>query len=528
MATATKNAITVQSGQLSVDGRKKNKVKTAVLSFLDVAGSGTGRSTFYNTKEEQLAAIKKVHENLFKVDRGLYGMLLLLPGAMDFSLQLGTSQLLSRARKGDFFLTEEQEKQAIRLLIDSLPVTRALRLFEDLRHQRVNNARTAKLILNYILNSKKLSLWAVKYRAKLRSALSHAWNNHRTGILRSIVAKEVSTLTSKEKGIYQNLVGRHTTQDSGDVRQCISFILGVDRTEYSVPMLKAFYAARTDLEAGKILPMEILDGIRQRYHSGIEKAEVIKLTKEKMTSGQKMVVQRQAKKAGVQVDFDPTKQDAVKLYKYAFEEGMTNAIQDALLDKARNAASCLPFSYRNVGIVLDASASMFGKQDNKLQPMAVALATRDMLVALASRDESSRATVEVCGRGSVGSNGLINPSGETNLAKALVKVMKEQPEAVFIISDGYENAPAGRVNEVIGQLRKLGIETPIFQLTPVMAAESAGIRSLSDGLTPMPVARPDAMGIAFVRGLLEQDIERGLSALASTALPRINAEIVEE
>lgn len=522
MATATKNVVTLQSGQMSIDGRKKTKVKTAVLAFLDVAGSGTGRSTFYNTREEQQAAIKKVHENLFKLDRGLYGMLLLLPGAMDYSKQLGISQLLSHRRMGDFFLTEEQEKQAIRFLVDNVPVTRVLRLFEDLRHQRVNNARTAKLILGYILDSNKLALWSVKYRAKLRTALEHAWNKRRAGILRSILAK--SRTNAKEKSIVQSLVDHHTTHDANEVRQCVAFILGADRTNYTVPMLKAFYEARTDLSAGKILPMEILDGIRQRYHGSVEKAEVIKLTKDKMSSGQKMAVQRQAKKAGVQVDFDPTKQDAVKLYKYAFEEGMTDAIQNALLDKARSAASSLPFAYRDVGIVLDASLSMFGKEDNKLQPMAVALATRDMLVALADRDESGRAVVEVCGRGSVGPNGLIKPSGETNLAKCLVKVVKEQPEAIFIISDGYENAPAGRVNEVIGQLRKLGIETPIFQLTPVMAAESAGIRSLSDGLTPMPVARPDSMGITLVRGLLEQDIERGLNALASMALPRIGVE----
>lgn len=496
-------------------------MKTAVLSFLDIAGSGTGRSTFYNTKEEQQAAIKKVHENLFKLDRGLYGMLLLLPGAMDYSKQLGTAQLLSHRRMGDFFLTEEQEKQAIRFLVDNVPVTRVLRLFEDMRHQRVNNSRTAKLILGYILDSNKLSLWSVKYRAKLCTALEHAWNKRRAGILRSILAK--SQMNAKEKGIVQSLVDHHTTHDVAEVRQCVAFILGADRTDYTVPMLKAFYEARTDLSAGKILPMEILDGIRQRYHRGVEKAEVIKLTKDKMSSGQKMAVQRQAKKAGVQVDFDPTKQDAVKLYKYAFEEGMTDAIQNALLDKARSAAASLPSTYRNVGIVLDASASMFGKEDNKLQPMAIALATRDMLVALANRDDSGRAILEVCGGGSLGP-GLVKPSGETNLAKCLVKVVKEQPEAIFIISDGYENAPAGRVNEVIGQLRKIGINTPIFQLTPVMAAESAGIRSLSDGLTPMPVARPDSMGITLVRGLLEQDIEKGLNALASMALPRIGVE----
>ena len=49
---------------------------------------------------------------------------------------------------------------------------------------------------------------------------------------------------------------------------------------------------------------------------------------------------------------------------------------------------------------------------------------------------------------------------------------------VFVLTDGYENAPAGRFAEVVRAVRQMGVETPIHQFSPVFAAEARGIRSL--------------------------------------------------
>jgi hypothetical protein len=109
--------------------------------------------------------------------------------------------------------------------------------------------------------------------------------------------------------------------------------------------------------------------------------------------------------------------------------------------------------------------------------------------------------------------------GATSLAGALLDAVATDPEAVFVLSDGYENRPAGRFAEVVSALRAMKIETPIFHLNPVFAAESKGVRSL--GVATMPAASPEALGITFVRGMLEADPRRGIDALIALASPRL-------
>ncbi|NJL13226.1 MAG: hypothetical protein HC913_09655 [Microscillaceae bacterium] len=70
--------------------------------------------------------------------------------------------------------------------------------------------------------------------------------------------------------------------------------------------------------------------------------------------------------------------------------------------------------------------------------MAIALALRDVLGNLAdnsvfvySNEHDSRLYE------------LIRPEGATDLAPYYLHLLKEQAEAIFILTDGYENAPAG-------------------------------------------------------------------------------------
>ena len=97
-------------------------------------------------------------------------------------------------------------------------------------------------------------------------------------------------------------------------------------------------------------------------------------------------------------------------------------------------------------------------------------------------------------------------------------VEAERPEVIYVLSDGYENAPAGRFDEVVCELRGIGVDVPIYHLSPVFAAESGGVRSLSPKLSTLPVARPDALGLSFLRGLVQAEPLRGIQALLRAAL----------
>jgi hypothetical protein len=257
-----------------------------------------------------------------------------------------------------------------------------------------------------------------------------------------------------------------------------------------------------------VLPTETMEGLRSRFHPDRTSAEVLQLTKSQLTSGQKIALQRKASQAGVEVEFDPSQHDAVRLYVYAFEMGMTEAIRDALISKAEAAASRLPVRFDRVAVLIDSSQSMVGHDTQARRPIATALALRDMLAATAEE------SVIVTSDGKVSQVAeLVTPSGDTSLAVGLVRLLQTDPDVVFVLTDGYENAPAGRFAEVVAAVRRMGVKTPIHQFSPVFAAESQGVRALCESLAAMPVSKPEAIGLGLLKVLMEADVDRGLAAL---------------
>jgi hypothetical protein len=195
---------------------------------------------------------------------------------------------------------------------------------------------------------------------------------------------------------------------------------------------------------------------------------------------------------------------------------MTDDIKNALKDKAKKAAIASPISYQKMGILIDASASSKGDMTQNLRPLAIAQAIRDMLMEIAPET-----TVEYAGGKMQGY--LVMPEGETNLAKPLVKLIKNSPDAIFIISDGYENAPAGRVNEVLHALKNMGITIPIFQITPVASAEASGVKKLSTEISVVPANKPASIGLGMVKAMLEENLKDGIMGLFNITLPRLRS-----
>ena len=103
-------------------------------------------------------------------------------------------------------------------------------------------------------------------------------------------------------------------------------------------------------------------------------------------------------------------------------------------------------------------------------------------------------------------------------------LIQEVKKDVFVLTDGYENAPAGRFAEVVGAVRRMGVETPIHQFSPVFAAEARGIRSLCDAVPGLPVSKPEAIGLGLLKFLFEADVERGVEALLGMVRPAIEGK----
>jgi len=510
----------------------KAEISRRFSSFLDAVCTATKRATFYNTAEDQADAVVKAHKELMKLDRGVYAATLMLPGVTDYSRQVAIAGLLANPIKNDSrsIVTPELEFKMIKWFVENVEPQRALKLFQTfggvkkdgVRTGQIHNSRTERIILGYYLNAESLPFWCVKYRRKLRNVFRHAWGLRTSTLVFELLKKPDAELTSKEKRILRFRLDRFVDRDRRNlatIHECVRFIFG-DEENLTHSKLKQFVKAKTNLSAGKGLPIETLEGLRGRYHKDTAtKADVLELAKRGgMSERKKMQVQKQAKAAGVKVAFDPTKQRIVDLYVYAYEQGMTKKIADACDKKAKEIAEKLPLKFDKVAVVVDASGSMFGHKTQKLRPMAVALAVRDVLRYVAVEcvvfQSSGRSMKDKTGK-------LIFPEGDSSVVEALLDAVEAEPDVIFVISDGYENAPAGRFAEVVHLLRKIGNTTPIYQINPVMAAETESVRELSVDVTSLPVSTPDRLGIPMLKAMFSANVEQGVRVLMGMTMPML-------
>ena len=333
----------IQAQFVEMSEKEKGHITKSLLSFFDISSTATARATYYNTRAEQETATKQIHQKLFSIDRGLYSIMMLLPGLTDYNKQLALIQLLSNPYTQGL-LTPSQEGRLLSRILDELSVPRRLNVFLELKAKRINNARTRKLILKNILGTDKLPFWSVKYRNKLAQSLEHAWGKRKASIIAAIAAKSESEWTDKEMNILIDTFKSYTrnVNKNKELLEAVSFLFGNEQN-LTQPYLVAYVEAKADLTKGGILPYEVLEGIRSTYHADRTTKEVLELTKAQLTKGQKLAFQDKAEKADVDVKFKPEDYDSIRLYIYAFKKGLTDEISHALGKNAIKVAEKLPF-----------------------------------------------------------------------------------------------------------------------------------------------------------------------------------------
>lgn len=505
---------------------KKFKTKKAITQAgktietgMSLFGTDMNRATHYNTLEELEVARTRVHDQVFtELGRSVYGCLMCIPGVTDHSKMVSVNKLLSNPwNEQTDLLTMEDERNIIDCIVDTLPPNRMIKLFVSLADAKINNKRTVKTVLPFLLNSPNIEWWSVKYRKKLRKALVHCWGLKMSSVISSILNKPL--LTNKEKRILTINIDKYlVVEDKFHVYQCVKFILSSKEAGYSVKLFKSFYAARVVFSKAKGLPKEIIEGIRATYHPNIDKAETLNVAESSMTVKEKKLVQNQAKKAGVKVEWNPYSQSMIDLMIYGFKMGFTKDIEKALGSKAKAAASLLPFSYDHVGIICDDSFSMTGSDEQRYKALAITYATVEMLKRVSTKTQASIETTS--GRSY---NIALPPIDGTDIASPLLRLLKKKPDAIFVISDGYENAPEGRFEELLKIAReKLGINVPVYHFNPVSAAESkVALKRLSNDIPLTPVNNPEKMGLSLFKAMLEVDPRGGILELFNMILPQI-------
>jgi len=247
--------------QKEIDELSKN-----VIALMNFTAADTKKGTHYQSKENIDEARKLITQNVFMRDRALYGCIICMSGAKnDLAKQNAVKAFLSNSWNPttQSSLTFEQEYLFLDHFIKEIQVNRVLNMFVELSEMRINNSRTRRYALRYVLGAKNFPLWSMKYKSKVSRVLTHCWNHKYKNVLYALLKNKTTgelkvIFTEKEMSFMKEdfLKYKHPALSDRDMIESIAFMFGI-KADHKIPLLKAYYDARTDITKGKILPMEI-------------------------------------------------------------------------------------------------------------------------------------------------------------------------------------------------------------------------------------------------------------------------------
>ncbi|MFA5207160.1 MAG: hypothetical protein WC428_00520 [Candidatus Paceibacterota bacterium] len=522
-------------------------VKQSLIDGLTIASGSKSSATYYHSRDEQMKAIQTQIDKLYKLSKELPLIIASQKGATgqfvsevllnEFkqTLKGGACNIVNPIDWYDNGISDKAVLSALSNLYTENGLPYVLRLFVELKNKKINNERSRKIMLGFIWGQPNIEFYAVKYRNKIAQVLKHVYGLKKTSILLSIAQKQVAinntilfnnVYSEKEAKIVNECIVRYFNGDATKAFKLLLFLFKKDNDVdfFEFPLLSEYQKAKVDIRGIKSVPEEVLLGLissvkHPQYHTmwstDLQKEAtkaMIRSTVEVTSVNQQVRQTKSTAKLGVEKHVELEKAtDFMALYKTGYETIFTEEIRSAIVKLALK-KKINNFFYQNIGIVVDDSVSMTGnKLESKNTPRAIADFTS--LVLMASANESNR----------VDTKGFAS-----DLASSFIELLKEErPEkpydAIFIITDGYENAYDGMTNEVI-QIWKAesGSVIPIFQISPITGAETGGnVRALGAGVVTMAINNPVAIQTQINARLLEIDTKRWLEnqVLALEAAP---------
>jgi len=508
-------------------------IKQSLIDGLTIASGSKSSATYYHSKDEQMKAIRDAIKAQYSLSKELPLIIATQKGATGRYVSEVLLNEFKQTQKGgacnivnpidwyDNGLSDKAILTALKNLDADSGFPYVLRLFVDLKKEKVNNERARKIVLGFIWGQDNLEFYAVKYRNKIAEVLKHVYGEKKTSILLSIAQRHVDILgddvlgTEKEQSIITESIAKYYNGDTIKAFKLLLFLfrkVNFPFDEREFPILAEYQKAKTDITNISVIPEEVLLGLisdvkHPQYHTMWSTELQRQATKAmirknvKVTSVNQQVRQtKNTAKLGVEKQVDMKKAtDFLALYKTGYETGFNDEIMDAiqaLADKKK----FTNFDYQNIGVVQDKSASMKGhKQESKNTPRAIADFTSLVL------RKSAQKSVEVTTDGEI-----------TDIASAFIKLLKLERDvkydAIFLITDGYENAYDGLTNEVIEIWRsETGSQIPVFQISPITGAEmDSDVRALGTGVVKMAINNPIALQPQIAGRMLEIDTKRWL------------------
>lgn len=433
-----------------------------LVMFINACFSCTGQTEFYGDGHGQWVAIEFLHRYILGNYRRLYARTL-AAGINHFNQAQILVNLLAAGAPAEKTQRAE-EGQLIQAALRRLPAPRALRALATLRDRGVNNRRARAVVRDYLASRPDPAFDAVKYRGKVRSLAVH---------------HHLRFEDERARFLFRGWLERH----------------------YDTALFERFRQAHYAADAIYDLPYTVAEGLAAKH--GVPRDRFLERIQGQMTRAEQLRIEASAKGAGLRYDADLSRVPLSKLATYllglapAEREAQRDRLESALGAAVQETLRRAPRRLGRVAAVLDRSFSASGSSEKRRRPLAVALAVSRLLAA-ASREYRAFWTTPV------DDELLVTPRGQTDLAGPLLAAMREEPELIVIVSDGFDNAPPFGATELTRVFReRLDPEhrTSIVHVNPVFDAESfapksigphvptVGLRDAEDLLTVLGFAR---------------------------------------
>lgn len=408
--------------------------------FVNAAISSTAQREFHADAGAQRMSLEFLHEYVLGNYRELYASALALDINHLNSAMIVTN-LLQTAADADP-RQRAVEGRLIAACLRALPPQRVYGVFRELRDLGVNNRRTRAIVRDWINARPDQAFDAIKYRRSFAIAARHAHLE---------LPDEVGSVLF-------------------DWRR---------PKRYETPILETWRRAHYEQRALYELPYTVAEGFAAR--AGIDRAHFLAEITPRMTEGERLRLQSTAQRLkadAVAMDLGRTPLTRLAVYVLSLPSServrRREELTEALRTSARRTAGRGAGTWGRVVAVLDDSYSSYGSAVKRRRPLAVALAVHFLLEILASDYTGLWLTHR-------GDPLFVHPLGPTGLGERILDGLEQRPDRLVIVSDGWDNAPAGQAAEVLRVWSaRLDPEkrTGIVHLNPVYDSESFDVRRL--------------------------------------------------